>query len=405
MVNSKNVPTGIKYFFLFLLIATSGMPFFTAKDNLITAIVFIVSCLYFILKGFRIKTFVFWVIVFLCVITLGQTIKFNYLDPITTIGLFLRWLIPFFIITIVGNDFVEHYINIIYYLVIISFVFFIPSILIPGFEEFLLNNIAPIFNQNSLGAYSYNENILIYTIKTGVTLGWDTYRNSGPFWEPGAFAGYCNIALLFNIAINKKIFNKIGIILLLAVFSTFSGAGYLTTFFILISYYILINHHRGRWLIGIVFVIIAYFSIINIPRINTKLGIALEQLSYENVNNLGSSRMVSARLDIQDAVKNPIFGKGRNQFTRFDQGEYSMHRNNGLTDLLVKYGVPFWAFYFYFIYVSFRNISVFYGIDKSFALIAMGAIGIMGFAEVYFQSFFFIGLFYLHLNYRNGARK
>jgi len=53
----------------------------------------------------------------------------------------------------------------------------------------------------------------------------DTTRNSGPFWEPGAFAGYLELALIFALAQRQKLTWK-PIALVLAILTTMSTAGY-----------------------------------------------------------------------------------------------------------------------------------------------------------------------------------
>ena len=71
-------------------------------------------------------------------------------------------------------------------------------------------------------------------------VGYQIHRNSGIFWEPGAYQLFLNLALFFNISEQgytlKKIINFENIILVLSVLSTLSTSGYLT--FICIILYI-----------------------------------------------------------------------------------------------------------------------------------------------------------------------
>lgn len=62
--------------------------------------------------------------------------------------------------------------------------------------------------------------------------GYKIHRNSGIFWEPGAYQFFLNLALFFHISEQgyslKKIFDFENIILILSVFSTLSTSGYIT---------------------------------------------------------------------------------------------------------------------------------------------------------------------------------
>ena len=55
-------------------------------------------------------------------------------------------------------------------------------------------------------------------------------------------------------------------------------------------------------------------------------------------------------VDFQDILKNPFFGMGRHDITRFGGSDdvTLVHRNNGVTDFAVKMGLIFFIFYFYF---------------------------------------------------------
>ncbi|MFC2113492.1 hypothetical protein ACFLTA_09515 [Bacteroidota bacterium] len=324
--------------------------------------------------------------------------NFDYINPRTTISLFIRWSFPFFVVSAIGPRFIKYYIDIIYVHVLISFVFFIPSILIPEFEPFLLNNLAVYFEQVSdVLIYDYNSNILVYTIKTSGG-GFDVMRNSGPFWEAGGFAGYTLIALMFNILIYKKVWNVRNIVFLIGIGSTISTAGFIATSFFLLLYYSVQSIRRpifvfisGAIIIGSIFL----YSRIEI--INYKIHSTFEEIDETDLQSADRSRIISAKLDLQDIRENFLVGKGRHTSTRFETDEITRmeHRNNGITDLFVKYGVFFGLFYFITIMVSLRRICIYTFEKPVYGIILFITIAIIGFAETYFQQSFFIAIFYL----------
>jgi len=403
--NSK-IDRIINYFLVFLLVALSGFPFFTAsKIPLIVG--FIVTFFIFFIKGKKFNSFYFITVGLLILLTIAQSITFNFFSFNSSAGLILRWTFPFLVVMIVGKKLPSYYINFIYLFAIISFIFFIPSILFPKFYSFLLNNISPIFDQSTPNDFRiYSPNIIFYTVRDYSHTGFYMSRNSGPFWEPGAYAGYTIIAIIFNTISNRSFLNKKNIVFLLAVLSTLSTAGYLALSIFIFFYHLIIKRNIKSWLFLPIIIPLFIYSFTDLDIINTKLTNSVDQLKYKDTNEK-RSRVVSALVDLQDIIKDPIFGKGRSNITRFGEKEKSWwsHRNNGDTDFAVKYGLPFWFFYFYFVYFSFKKYSLSYDKKKSFALIAISSILIIGFSETYFQQSFFISLFYLHLVYINGKKK
>lgn len=397
----------VDYLLVFLLIALSGFPFFTAK-RLYLIIGFLFAVYIFISRRKKINEFYLVTIFILLFVVIFQTYIFDYFDVKTQIGLFIRWTFPFVVVIVVGKKLAEYYINVIYYLAIISFIFFIPSILIPGFEKFLLQKCAPIFNQavSEGSMYSYNPNILVYTIKTDAGIRFSNYfRNSGPFWEPGAFAGYTIIALMFNMILTSTLKNKKNITFLLAIASTFSTAGFLGVSVLLFSYFLILNKNKNGWFLAPVIVLLAFTSFTNVKIFNYKITSEMERL-IKGDTSVKRSRVVSALVDLKDINKHPVIGRGRNDIMRYgsNANTWRKHRNNGVTDFAVKYGIPFFLFYFYFIYCSIKKLLIDTGQNQYFAIYALAVIFIIGSAETYFQQSFFISMFYMHLTFNKRVR-
>ena len=67
-------------------------------------------------------------------------------------------------------------------------------------------------------------------------------RNQGMFWEPGAYQGYLNLALMFELFSNEKIQNPKGyrtklLVLIVTILSTQSTAGYMVLTLIIMTFY------------------------------------------------------------------------------------------------------------------------------------------------------------------------
>lgn len=397
------------YFNTFLLIGLGGMPFFTT-GYLWNLYVFIYASAAFILKKYEIdNSFVFYII-FVTVVIIFQAFIFKFLPLKTTLGIYVTFINAYFLLKLIGKDFFRYFVDIIYWLTIVSFVFFVPSLLFPDFEKLLLENIAPFFQQQaSRHGYGYNPNFIIYTINTGITQGYSDYsmsilggRNPAAFYEAGGFGVYAVTALLFNFIVSKQIFNKKGVVIILGVFSTFSTASYIAVFVTIISGLTILKGKSSKMLL-LPAALVAFWMLFSTYEF---LGKKIDE-NYQQSIDIGSyyygskNRFVSFVFDLYDIQKYPLTGRGVNEETRFQDFSgfnRDTHRNNGISDFAVKFGLPFFVFYFVNIYFSFKAANKKYKINKnSFALLSTAIITLLGFSQVIFLSVTFIALSYFHI--------
>jgi hypothetical protein len=390
----------INHILVFLLIANSGLPFFTNKPYILVLSMFFTMLFIHSFKVFTNKHFLI-TIVFLSILIVGQTISVKLFDSYTTVTLFVRWIYPFVVLAAVRQKFPQLFINVMYFLTIVSFILFIPSFIFPEYNT-LLFSLSKYFEQESWSNfYSYNSNILIYTLPSdsfieGITV---LKRNSGPFWEPGGFASYLILALLISVTTGNKIFNKKNVIFLIAIISTYSTPALIALSFLLLGYGIYIVRNKFVhifWPLIIILVSYQAFSKLNFASERILRSITYyeerESAKYEK-----RDRMVSAIVDIGTFANYPIFGTGREAKGRFGSNTFGemQHRNNGLTDFLVKYGIVFFIYYFYMtrrtlIYLSSQYIHK----KEIWGNVALIVILIIGFSQILFQMSTFIAFFY-----------
>jgi len=386
---------------VFLLIANSGLPFFTNEPYILLGSMLINLLLLNWNELFKNK-FLFKTLIFLLVLVIGQSIIIGIFDLRTTITLLFRWIYPFTVLFIVKEKFPRLFVNIMYFLTIVSLILFIPSMLIPGFENFL-QGLSTVFEQDSSNSfYSYNSNLLIYTIKPGSAMeGIMIFkRNSGPFWEAGGFGAYLILAILFSLLLDERILTRRNLIFFAALLSTWSTAALITLSALLFLYGTYGLKQRGYRLMLIPLIILGgYFAYSDLPFLKNRIDRSLvyfeqsRQIKYER-----RDRMVSAIVDLRTFIKSPVFGTGRSSEARFgNKGtSYLEHRNNGITDFLVKYGILFFVFYFWMMGKSIKYFAQFCGVRefKKFAIIAMLCIFLIGFSQVLFQQSVFIAIFW-----------
>ncbi len=219
------------------------------------------------------------------------------------------------------DEFAYKYINIIYIISLISLVLFSYNCLyglIPG-------GIQTKDSTTSFFIYSQIYN-LDYTF---------IYRNSGMFWEPGAFAGFLNFALLFSFTLpherTAKIRNKI-IVIILALLTTVSTTGYIV-FFIISLYYLYQNRWLGKYL--------KYLLLILITFLVSYLFFSLDFL-YEKISgNSENATRIVAYINYKDLLLDHFF-LGRSYIT----GIIGEESGNGFLSHIIYVGI-FGALYYY----------------------------------------------------------
>lgn len=389
------------YALVFILIALSGFPFFY-MDPLFRPLL-LVSCVFavfvFFKRGHKWGTFIWKYLLVFFLIVLGQFFVFSYFPLITIFGYLLRIILAFCIIKITGKTFVDYYTKILYFFCVVSFFFYFPTILFPDFEHFIVSNITPLFDlpQDPNNMYSITPNVIIFNFNSELNNPSSTLiRNSGPFWEPGAFAGFTIIALIFNIIKTHRLFNRVNLVFIIAILSTLSTAGYIALS-LLVFFYLLQNAKPVFKYLFIPIVIgVSFYAFYNLEFLNAKIDKNVQSIGVSNTSN----RFVSAITDIEDVSEYWLFGRGFNVKTRYDTRDIifeETHRNNGITGLLVNIGIIGIILYFFMMLKSFKQFCEVNKFTPYFAYSSMIVILTIGFAEGYFTKVLFIVLTMLFL--------
>jgi len=392
---------------LFMLAAQSSVPFFIGDEYLIAF--FFLSLIVYLSKPIIIDKFIFNYIAIFFIILIAQAIFFWVFEFNTISGYLLRIGYAYLTIKVIGNKFDDYYINIIYFFAILSLVIYIPNLISNGALNDILLKISKLFQPYQLHDPG-RQHILIYTfgqnyLDNDGSVFNITFRNSGPFWEPGGFGVFLILAIIFETIKSQKIITKKNIIFSIATLTTLSTGSFIA-FFFLVIFYFLTYHTPKRIFIIILFFIGSTFIFLNSPflvdKFNNQFYASQKSLAYAPRN-----RFVSGKLDLIDFLNNPIFGTSRYEQFRFKYKESKFetivnHRNNGTTNLLVEFGIFGFFTFFYFMFKSFKIFCSVNKFKKSFSIYVIFIILILGFSQMIFIKPFFIGLSFLFLS--NGYK-
>lgn len=340
----------IDYSMLTLFVANSGFSYFHGPIVSIPLFAFLLT--FFILRKRTLNiTFLFFIVV-LFAITLLQALKFQFFPIVTGVGLLIMVTNAYLIVKNLEDKFIPYYINLLYYLAIISLVIYFSMLIIPPIKV-LYSHITPIFHLFNFSG-SGHKSILVYNFGTN-PLG-AHFRNSGPFWEAGAFAGYLIIAYMFHFLKVQEITNKKNMVFLIAIVTTLSTTAFLALFiFFFFFYFKKIKNFLFKVSSVIIIIMIGIFAYNTLDFLGEKIESQWQMAQEKGIHKSNNSqRFLNILRDINSLKGHEFVGRGGNNKTRFDldpEGGFVIP-TVGLTDVMVKYGIPFFILILFFLYRS-----------------------------------------------------
>ncbi|NJM15199.1 MAG: hypothetical protein HC896_07320 [Bacteroidales bacterium] len=390
-----NLTRFVDYSLVYLLVAMSGVPFFVFGGNKVMAILFMYALAVFIYRKKRIHKFMVYYLLVLALIQILQTVKFYFMPWALLWALHMRILFAYFVLSCVEEKFLKYYVNTLVVSTLISLVFYFASY-VPGFENMLNEKLASKIHNPLVtpGNYRIWPNIIVYTLNTKD--GGAILRNSGPFWEPGANAGFLVLAIIFNIMMHKTLFDRNNKILMFGLLTTMSTTG-LVAMMVIVSAFTLAKAKLAVKIM-VVPIMVAVFGLAysSLDILGKKIE---DKMNTEDAQY--NTRFGSFKLDLKDALENPFVGLGVHLKTRF-KGEtdpVKIHRNNGVSMVMGDYGIIVFLVFFSLYYINYRRLCMYHRFNPIFALYALALTLLIGFSETYFSkplffTFTFIGLVY-----------
>jgi len=359
--NQKKQTAWFQYFFLISIFALTGFEYFF-RANLLMFPIFILAGIFFVYKKCRLKGEIFLLIFPFVFISLIQSILEYNQNIFTTILLFISFLTYYFIAKLVNVKFAEIFIKSVFILSVISLIFFLLTYS-GAFMSFISSKVSPYFapignsgNVDALAAARGDKNILIYNFKDYGAL---YNRNSGPFWEPGMFTIFVNIALYLNLMFTRRLFDIKNIIFLITIITTLSTTGYIAVIFTLFVYSLFYSKSK----LNIVYLVFLVAGTIYIANLNFMKSKVLEQINNSHHN--ASSRFGASVVHYQVISEHPITGVGDGASRFIADLTDADSTANGLTFVFVKYGVFLGILYYALLLYSCINTMKYY-LNKKF---------------------------------------
>lgn len=350
--NKLNV-TWVDYLMVLVLLATSGFPAFMSYRFVnVLFLPYVINKLnnrnFISKKRIRITILILFLYLFIQLLYLRVT----YVGFIEGILFYATVLLE---AVYIGKNFQYIYCHQILYFSIISLIVFVPIFFSPSFHSQLLafSNFVPQLN-NEFNEISSNPgtNLYVVFIAEAVSNVNGIYRNCGPFYEPGLFASFVSIALILNLAQEKKILNFANIVYLLSLLSTFSTAGYIELMLIIV-YYVLSQNSKIYKIILLSILPFLLPYILKLDFVGSKMADNMAAGSYKAYSRFGAMAYHWEKIK-----ESPIIGYhgGTMPNTALDSimSDFNgkMISPNGITWVIVYFGIPLAILFYKYLYRS-----------------------------------------------------
>lgn len=213
-------------------------------------------------------------------------------------------------------------------------------------------------------------------------------RNWGPFWEPGVFQTYLNLALFFLFQ-EKNYSFKASLILILGIITTFSTTGIISLILILCGEYIKNNKLSQKKIIFSFFAVVGIILLLSNPKIYE---IVFGKFNKDNFAFLSTqSRLAGVKVNLQIMAKSPILGVGVSKLNNYietfvvNEGLTFFSNTNGLLMNFSIYGCLLGVCYLY----ALRRFTVSNFSNKRVSMVLFILLIMQLFAEPLINSYLF----------------
>jgi len=391
----KNKYSFLEYFIV-LLVLWESTSTFLSHSSIFKLLITLFLILIFFYRKRKIEKEILFVLILVgsLIFIQGMIWGFSFVS-LFTFSLFAV-VLPYLAVKIVGIKYLKILSDIVFFSTLIAIPFYILQIFIPGFSGLLMDleqRIRPEFALD--GRYS----ILIYTIATIPRFEPDTIlRNFGMFHEPGAYAVFLVLAITVNLMINDRPFDRKNLILMIALISTFSTAGYLAMILVYTVYFFYIKRNNPQYLILAIIVLIPLLIYVaRLPFMTEKILYHVETETDKDLTDKTSGRILGARKALIVLQRYPLTGRGLTTAS-MEKDDYSEERAGyGFMAFFARLGVVLSiAFVYYFIRGMKRFAQNLTGNSKYWLLLLSGFI-INLFSQHFITTSIFIMIFYIGL--------
>lgn len=186
-------------------------------------------------------------------------------------------------------------------------------------------------------------------------------RNSGMFWEPGAFAGYLILAFLFMVSLNGRFqigpFKTEFLWLFLGILTSLSTTGYIV-FGLIAAVYFLTNYSFGKFIIAPLFGVLVIYFFNNLGFLQSKILGQYEEATEMGRYDVSNTRFGALNMDLEYIGSSPWYGNGLHYSTRYRFHPWvteDIGHGNGMSNFIAFWGIPLFLLWLFWVYIFFKR--------------------------------------------------
>jgi hypothetical protein len=332
------------FLLLIFLLFLEGSAFFVASDFFVIGVFLVLLAIFLYRKScFDVEFFVvlaLWTAINVISYLVNDKLSIN-----TFLGSVLKMCIPYFVVKILGASFFEKLFRFFYILVIIASCCYIVEVIAPSF----VNSLTPYLNFLVHGRMLEHGDfyIIVYNHLGLYAKYYSIFpRNCGFMWEPGAYAMILNFMIVYKLHRDNYVLDKKILLLVLALISTFSTAGYLGLFFITIFY--IIKRYSRRALLILPFVLLAFvYGVVKLYNtadflsekldVYQEIGMEVREATFGEESWNRVTRIAMGRISLDNSLVRPL-GDGINLSSYIIKKYGEVYAPNALASLLSEWG-------------------------------------------------------------------
>lgn len=329
---------------LIFLLFLEGSSFFLASELFVIGVFLVLLAIFLYRKcSFDVEFF----------IVLAVWIAINFISylvndklPINTfLGSILKMCIPYFVVKIIGPSFFEKLFRFFYILVIIASCCYILEVIAPSFVK----SLTPYLNFLLHGRMLENGDFYIIVYKhLGVYAKYYGIfpRNCGFMWEPGAYAWVLNFMIVYKLHRDNYVLDRKILLLVFALITTFSTAGYFGSFFIVVFYLIKRGTRTAPLVLPFVLLAFVYGTLklfYSADFLSEKLneyqeiGMEVRERTFGDESWERVTRIAMGRISLENSLVHP-WGDGINLSSYIVKKYGEIYAPNALASLLSEWG-------------------------------------------------------------------
>jgi len=337
----------IDYLSVFILLCVSGNPLIIYADTKLqyvaTAALFVAFCFVLrkpIINAIFLRFFAVIVLLFCFQLLCLQTVSI-----LADVNFIAKLYIAFLVSVCCGTKFREAYFRIMVVICMVSLIMYFLNSLAGIRVGFLFKR------YQTIGIYNF-------------CFEGDLVRNSGMFWEPGAFQGYIMlIPLLFYDKLRELLKSNFipCLILIVALLTTKSTTAYMVFFvFVCLSLWFSkdINPVFSTVFV-IAMLVFAFFCVERLDFLGDKILTDFKSFQEVQDGDVSWKRSGALKVDLYNIQRHPIIGNGFDLESRFGaNADLMLGAGNGLSGAINIFGIPFVLLFFLLVYMNFYAFPV-----------------------------------------------